>query len=1238
MKKQYAALVVGAGIGGIRAALDLASAGHRVALIDRRPHHGGILAQLDHQFPTDHCGMCRMLPLMSRDSSSQFCLRKGLYHENIDLMLNTELSSLEGEPGKFFATLNRRATFVDPTKCVSCGLCSDVCPVRVPSEFNAGLTERAAVYLPVPHALPNRYVLDLDSCQRCWKCHEACPTGAIDFRFEARRDFTVLVADSDPATAEFVAESVRELGFPVESVSSGAEAVERLAAQPGENGDSGSQSRIGMLLLGISDANDEQTASGDMPPDRVIARAGELAPGLPVVVLADAGQEDRAADLVMQGARDYLIRPLRTGTLVPWLDKLFMRAVSDTSDVVEAGAVILAAGFECYRPDMDPQGGEDIWRYNHPGVLTAVEFERLLSGTGPTGGKLERPGDGRPVNSIAWIQCVGSRDVQKNADFCTGICCMFSLKEAVLAKEATNGAVEASIFYMDMRTAGKEYQRYRDRAEKEKQVRFVRTRPHSVFPQEDGSLRIEYVTDDGAAHAETFDMVVLAAGARPPANMRGLVLATGIETNDWGFCDTQPYASERTSRVGVFAAGAFGEPRDIAESVIHSSAAAQAASRVIRAYGTLDGSEPDQPDTFPDVSREMPKTMVALCTSCPTLEARIDFPTMRDRLRRVYSVDDVVGVPRMCTADGWSELESRMRNREEGGKPPNRVVLGACLPYAYIPRLRELGRTVGLNPALMDVVDIYSPLFTRESGKGGKNFLQADADGADPSEDVSASVYGDTAGPSGRPRPEDGHDGMSSSGTVPPEGLASEGEMTAGRNSARRLVPDTVAREIHSRLATAVTRLQGADPVPPPVMVDVEHSALVVGGGLAGMTAALGIAEHGHNVCIVEKEPELGGMAMNHRTQLDGTDPRRFMEDLIDQVVKHPKVRVLTDSRVVLSRGSVGRFQTAVSGPGGVFTMEHGVTVLATGGQEAKVYDKGLCVQKSVMTHPQLEDRLASGELDAGALSAVAMIQCWRNPGEERSYCSRVCCPGMLKNVLTLKERNPDLSVYVFYRDIMTPGFSEAYYTKARQAGAVFIRYDADSTPQVAFEHGRPVITAVDPVLGREVEIHADILSLSSGIEPAEVDDLVEIFGVETDDFGFFSEADSKWRPVDFLKQGLFMCGVAQAPRNMRDTAASAKAAARRALRILDAGRIARETVVAIVRESLCSGCGVCVSACPYGARSINAESGRVSVDGLLCQGCGACAAVCPNSATVIGGFSDAPVMASIDAALEELF
>lgn len=1171
MKKEYGALVVGAGIGGIRAALDLAETGLKVALIDARPSLGGILTQLDHQFPTDHCGMCKMLPLTQRDQSSQYCLRKGIFHKNIDIYLHTELSGLEGDPGKFQATLRRRSTFVDPTRCVSCGLCAEVCPVRVPSEFNTALSQRTAVYLPVPHNIPNHYVVDLDNCQRCWRCFEACPTKAIDFKFEQRKDFHVIVASADGQFSQNLLLWLKDENFPLHPTASGEEALALLAGGLD----------CGLMLLDL-----------DLPAaevERTLRRALELRPGLAVVLLAGPEKTEAGAELLKLGARETLPKPLNKATAVPWLDKLFMRLVSDETLSFEVGAVILAAGFECYNPADNPNGCADLMLYgSHPGVLTSLEFERLSSSTGPSQGLLARPGDGKPLRRIAWLQCVGSRDVKKKADFCSSICCMISIKQAVLAKRRTGGAAEAVIFYMDMRTNGRDYQRYRDEAENSAGVRFVPARPHSILPGPDGDLLIQYYDYSGQLREEIFDALVLAVGARPPKSMERLAQAAGIEVNDSGFCATKYLSPNRTSRLGVFAAGAFGEPADIRGSLIQAGAAAMGASRMIRVYRGPRDETPEAEPQYTDVSRQVPRVLMALCTSCPTLTRNVDSDLLRQRMEVLPGVVKVVDVPRACTREGWETLR-----QEAEVAAPNRVLIGACLPYVHVPRLRELGEALKLNPALMDVVDIHTAsLAGRATSFGGHAACLASC-AADHGEEPGASP-----------------------------GVCDCGE--AARTD-----------EMGSLLAMAAAKLLGADPSSLPQATPVSPQALVVGGGLAGMTAAMGIADQGFKVVLVEEAEHLGGLAMNLRYTLEGDDPVRFMEDLVEQVEKNHNIRVLKDSRVVLSRGKAGRFVTVVAtGEGVAHTLHHGATILATGGHEAGVYEYGYRVHKCVLTQLGLEQRLAAGSLDASSLAGVAMIQCWRSREESRNYCSRVCCQGALKNILMLKKRNPGLPVYVFYRDIMTTGFSERFYTEARRSGAVFIRYTPDNKPSVAFQDDKPVITALDPVLGAEIEVRPDLLVLSSGVEPGDASEIADLFGVGLTAEGFFQEAESKWRPVDFLKHGVFACGLALGPATMRDSLLSAKAAAQRVVRILNEKQLSCGNVVAEVRHTLCSRCGRCISVCPYGARALDLDRDKIVVDELLCQGCGSCIAACPNSATVLRGFHDEQVMAVIDAAL----
>jgi len=462
-KKIGSALVVGGGISGIRSALDMAETGYQVTLIEKAPNLGGILTQLDYQFPTDHCGMCKMLPLVERDSSSQYCLRKGLFHENIQIMLSTELVGLDGEPGKFQVTLRQRPTMVDKSRCIGCGECSRVCPVEVPDEFNEGLTTRKAVYLPVPHNIPNTYVVDTAACTLCRECEKICPTGAIDLRLDARQEFRLLIVDDERVVRDSLKEWLEDEGFQVDTAESGMEAIEKLTKES-----------FNLMLLDIK--------MPGMDGVEVLKRSKEINPGLPVVMMTAYATVETAVEAMKIGAMEYLMKPFDPDSLVPLVVQLYQNLQGAGETRMDVGAVIFATGFESY----DPKTGKNTYGYGDlPNVVTSVEFERMMSGTGLYHGKLVRPGDGKEIKKVAWLQCVGSRDQHVDADFCSSACCMFAIKEALLAKEKSNGDVDTAIFYMDMRTFGKDYQRYRDQAEKEHGVRFIRNRVHSVERDED---------------------------------------------------------------------------------------------------------------------------------------------------------------------------------------------------------------------------------------------------------------------------------------------------------------------------------------------------------------------------------------------------------------------------------------------------------------------------------------------------------------------------------------------------------------------------------------------------------------------------------------------------------------------------------------------------------------------------------------------------------------------------------
>jgi heterodisulfide reductase subunit A len=1140
MKKIGSALVVGAGISGIRSALDLAETGYQVTLIDRAPNIGGTLRQLDYQFPTDHCGMCKMLPLTERDQASQFCLRKGLFHDNIEILLSTELVGMEGDPGKYKVRLRRKPTFVDPERCIGCGECSRVCPVEVPDELNAGLSMRKAAYLPVPHNIPNHYIVDAAACTRCGECEKICPTQAVDLGTRARSEFHILVVDDEFVVRDSIKEWLTVEGYSVDMAESGFEAVEKLA-----------QKSYGLMLVDIK--------MPGMDGVEVLKRAKEMIPDIPVVMMTAYATVETAVDAMKVGARDYLMKPFDPEAMVALVGRIHEESRPSPEREIEVGAVILAAGFAAF----DPREGPNTYEYGVlPGVLTSIEFERLMSGTGPSGGRLVRPGDGKEVRRIAWLQCVGSRNLSLDADYCSSACCMYSIKEAVLTRERSEGSVDATIFYMDMRTFGKDFQRYRDAAEREHGVRFVRSRVHSVTPSgPDGRLMLDYSTPTGESSQELFDLVVLAVGQRPSAGTAAMAELTGVELNPWGFCKTQDFSLSRTSREGILVAGSFSGLRDISESVIQASSASLAASALIHAKGGSLAQVPEEPEVARNVSRELPRAMVALCSCGGAVSGLVDFQSLAKDLAGTGMPVEVMQIENLCTREGWKQLEDQLRSSRA-----NRLLLAACLPYVYTRKLKELGRSVGLPPPLLDAVDLRTPLFP-----GG------DKD------------------------------------------------------------PGQLQQEASALLRMKLSRLKEADPVQPSTFA-IQQRALVVGGGLAGLTAALAIADHGYEVDLVERSGDLGGnLRQLYRTLNSGQSPQELLKKTVSKVEKHPKIRCFMNSQVVHSQGSVGKFLTTIQkSDGSGEAIQHGVAVLATGGQEAVPTSYGYGSSEAIVTQHQLEMLLQFGTVKPENLQMVAMIQCVESREGDRNYCSRVCCASALKNALFLKEKNPDLDVVILYRDLMSYGFMESGYTQARKAGVIFIQYTTDARPSVAGGDGKPSITVTDPILGREITLNPDLLVLSTGVVPSPAGEkLAGIFGIERNVDGFFQEAESKWRPVECLKEGILIAGLAHSPRFIEEAVAMAEAAAERALAVISHQRLAGSSVTAEVRHALCSLCERCIGACPYGARYRDEEDDQIVVNELMCQGCGACAAVCPNSASVLRGYRDQQVMSMLDAALE---
>ena len=819
-----------------------------------------------------------------------------------------------------------------------------------------------------------------------------------------------------------------------------------------------------------------------------------------------------------------------------------------TTKQIEVGSVVLATGTS----EFDALQKDEYGYKTFPNVVTSLEFERILSASGPSRGHVLRPSDGAEPRRIAFLQCVGSRDSQVGNEYCSSICCMQAAKDAIILGEHLE-EVETSIFFMDVRAFGKGFDRFIDRAEQESGCRFLRARVSSVEtdPTTDDVV-LQYTVNGSAVVTEAFDLLVLSLGLVTDPEQRRAIERLGLTLNGSGFVPVSTFEPVRTSRPGIFVCGALSGPKDIPESVVEASAAAAEAAAIVADLPRADFAVELPPER--DIRGEPPRIGVFVCRCGINIGATVDVPRVVARAAEHRDVEHAQEFLFTCSQDAQVAISEAIRD-----KGLNRVVVAACTPRTHEPLFQRTIEATGLNPYLFEFVNIR--------------------------EQCSWVHQKD---------------------------------------------PERATEKAIGLLEMALEKAVRLEPLDK-MTLGVHDAALVIGGGVAGMSAALELAAQGFPVHLVEKEPELGGNLRHVHFELDGSRTEDRLTEMIERVDTDERITVHLGTTATDISGYVGNFVTALADGSG--PIEHGVVIVATGAEAVEPTSYLHGQDDRVITLRSLEGRLAVDDPALRRADQIVIIQCVESRDERRPYCSRVCCTAAVKNALTLREINPRAAIHVLYRDVRTYGLKELAYRDARDRGILFSRYEADDPPTVSVDGDRLLVDVEDRILGRALRFEPDLLVLSSGVAPNPGNRaLSQMLKVPLDEDGFFLEAHVKLRPVDFATDGVFVCGMAHYPKDVSEAIAQAKAAAGRAATVLSKDAFETEGKVAAVRTDRCSGCGTCVEVCAYRAIDLDPETGRAVVNEALCKGCGVCAASCLAAAIDLKGFANEQILAMLEA------
>ncbi len=826
---------------------------------------------------------------------------------------------------------------------------------------------------------------------------------------------------------------------------------------------------------------------------------------------------------------------------------------------VNVGAVITTTGF-------DPFDAKEIERLHfeeYPNVFTTLQFERLLNASGPTEGEVVRRSDGKHPKKIAFLQCVGSRDLSINKEYCSAACCMYAIKEAIMAKEH-DPDVEAYIFYMDIRAFGKGFEEFYKRAINEFGIKFINSRIYEIEENPENQnliLKFEQFMDSPSITTKEMDMVVLSTGMDTTSQTDFLQNQLHLELDHNGFVVSDPLKPIETSKPGVYVCGVASGPKDIPDTVAQASGAAAKAAILLKDVRGTEVKEKKYPRAIAVDSADESRIGVFVCHCGHNIASVVDVKEVAEYARTFPNVKFADDPLYACAADTQLTIKEKIKEHNL-----NRIIVASCTPRTHEPLFRSTLKEAGLNEFLFELTNLREHI----------------------------------------------------SWVHPHE----KGEAT---EKAKDMLRGAIARTC--RLEPLLKE-----------KIPIDQKALVVGGGISGMTAALDIARGGYPVYLVEKENQLGGELLEIprlHNELQGED---IVKELANQVNDEENITVFTGANLESLTGAVGKFTGIVNGQ----EIKFGAAVLATGARPfipEGYYEYG----NDTRVKTQREFEL---EFDQTDPKTVVMIQCVGSREDEapRTYCSRICCTTAIKNSIRIKERDPDANVFILYKDVRTYGDLEELYLKTRKLGTVFIGYNDDNKPTINSDGS---VEVLDITLGEKLRIQdVDTILLSTPLVPKPNEELSQMFKVPRGADKFFLEAHVKLRPLDFATDGVFLAGTAHYPKFTYESIYQASGAAVRVMALLAPGYLLSEGAISEVNEEMCRGCGRCEEICPYKAielheKEISMETTTIKtvkafVNPGVCKGCGLCVVTCPVSAITISHFQNETINAQIEAILSK--